>query len=91
MKKGAFIMKKRILAALLLAGLMLAATSCVPERSKYEIVTNEHGEAVTDEKGEVVTKEKDKNDDQGEDTGHGGFNFETDDPDAGWSPLIPLN
>ena len=84
-------MKKRILAALLLAGLMLAVTACVPERSKYEIVTNEHGEAVTDEKGEVVTKEKDKNDDQGEDTGHGGIKIgEDDDPNGNWGALIPL-
>lgn len=71
-------MKKRILAALLLAGLMLAATSCVPERSKYEIVTNEHGEAVTDEKGEVVTKER------------GGIKVEEDDDSGNWGVLIPL-
>lgn len=54
-------MKKRILAVLLLAGLMLAVTACDPGRSKYEIVTNEQGEAVTDEKGDAVTKEKDEN------------------------------
>ena len=81
-------MKKRILAALLLAGLMLAVTACVPERSEYEIVTNEHGEAVTDEKGEVVTKEKDDN---AEENKEGGFQFATEDPNENWGPLKPLN
>lgn len=78
-------MKKRILAALLLAGLMLAVTACDPGRSKYEIVTNEQGEAVTDEKGEIVTREK-----SDDNNGNGIKVEEKDDSNGEWGALIPL-
>ena len=39
----------------------------------------------------VIQVEKDKNDDQGEDTGHGGIKIgEDDDPNGNWGALIPL-
>ena len=78
-------MKKSILAALLLAGLMLSATACDPGRSKYENVTNEQSKEVTKEEEESTTKEKDENN---EGNNEKGYNVEgIFDPDGiDWDP-----